>query len=261
MNGFTTNLAFAAALLVLRPAAAQDAFEVATVKPADPDKQPIVAWLSYPGGRVVVTNYTLTMLIEEAYGVSLYRITGAPPWAGEAMYDIVAKAPEGSPAAAYVPPKPDAPPAPESRTMMRALLAGRFGLKLHQETRDLPVWALTVAKGGPKFHPAAGPSAEPEWSLRRGELKARNRNMAWLASILERQFDRTVLDRTGLTGSYDLEVHFDPRGPLDSSAATTPGAWPPLDTALRTQLGLKLQTIKSPIGVLVIDAAGQPGAN
>jgi uncharacterized protein (TIGR03435 family) len=189
------------ALLVCGIVAAQDAFEVASVKPTD-TKEHYVQWLTYPGGRVVITNHTLTMLIEEAYGVSLYRITGGPRWAGADLYSITAKAPAGSAAAAFMPVRPNVPPCPEFLPMLQTLLADRFGLKVHRETRQLPVYQLVITKGGPKLKVARDPSAEARSAIGRGKIEAHSRNVAWLAAVLERHFERTILDRTGLAGSY-----------------------------------------------------------
>src|SRR5437016_3493060 len=154
----------ATALFLCGIGAAQDAFEVASVKPTDP-KEDYVQWLTYPGGRIVITNHTLAMLIEGAYGVSLYRITGGPRWVDKDLYSITAKAPGGSPAAALIPATPNAASPPEFRAMLQTLLADRFGLKLHRETRQLPVYALVIAKGGPKLELARDPSAEPRWAV------------------------------------------------------------------------------------------------
>jgi uncharacterized protein (TIGR03435 family) len=251
-----TPVRFAAtALLLCGVGAAQNAFEVASVKPSDP-KVPYVQWLTYPGGRIVITNHTLTMLIEGAYDGSLYRITGGPRWVDSDLYSITAKAPAGSAAARFLPETPNAAPPPEFRAMLQSLLADRFGLKIHRETRELPVLALVIAKGGPKLEPAHDTSAAPRWSMRSGKLEAHNRDIAWLIAVLERHFERTILDRTGLTGSYDLAIEYDPEQRDDADSSR-----PSFTTALQTQLGLKLEATKGAVEVLVIDEARKPGAN
>ncbi|HEV2448436.1 MAG TPA: TIGR03435 family protein [Candidatus Sulfopaludibacter sp.] len=226
----------APAVLLCCIAATQDTFEVASVKPTDPN-DPIVAWHTYPGGRVVITNYTLTQLIEAAYDVSLYRIIGGPYWAARDFYSINAKAPAGSVAATLPAPKPSSP---EFRSMMQNLLADRFGLKVHRETRELPVYALVVNRGGSKLHAANNPSEEPEHSIRRGEIQAHNRDIPWLAMVLERHFQRTVLDHTELKSSYDFDIKFDPLqrdSDVSADAPVDPNR-PSLRAALETQLGL-----------------------
>ena len=146
--------------------------------------------------------------------------------------------------------------------MVRNLLVDRIGLRLHRETRQLPVYALVIDKSGPKIKPAGDPAAEPNAFFRNGEIEAHNRDIVWLTALLERHSLRTVLDRTGLTGSYDFDIKFDPR-PLDAASVDAPsGPTPPsLNTALQTQLGLKLEAAKGPVEVLVIDVAKKPGAN
>lgn len=244
-----------AALLLCDIGMAQNAFEVASVKPADP-KAPHVQWLMYPGGRLVVTNHTLTMLIEAAYDGSLYRITGGPRWVDSDLYSITAKAPAGSAAARFLPDTPQVAPPPEFRAMLQTLLADRFGLKIHRERRELPVLALVIAKGGPKLEPAHDTSAAPQWSIGRGKIEAHNRDIAWLIAVLERHFERTIVDRTGLTGGYDFVMEFDPEQRDDADSAR-----PSFTTALRTQLGLKREATKGAVQVLVIDDARRPGAN
>jgi uncharacterized protein (TIGR03435 family) len=245
------------AALFLGAATAQEAFEVASVKPTNPD-EPRVVWLTYPGGRVVITNYTLTLLIEAAYGSSIYRIEGGPDWADSDYYSITAKAPAGSPAAAFVPPAPNCPPTPEIQAMIRSLLADRFGLKVHHETRVLPVYALIIAKGGPKLQPAQDPTAQPKWTVVNGISKVQNRTTAWLVDILERHFARTILDQTGLTGSYDFELKYDSRAHIDPAQDDVER---PINSDLESQLGLRLKATKGPVEIIVIDEARRPAAN
>jgi uncharacterized protein (TIGR03435 family) len=132
-------------LLFCSVAAAQEAFEVATVKPTRPNERR-VQWNTYPGGRLVLTNYTLKMLVEIAHGMSSYCVIGGPAWADTDNFSITAQAPAGSAAAAFVPPASYAA-SPQLLAMLRTLLADRFELKLHRERRQLPVYTLAVAKG------------------------------------------------------------------------------------------------------------------
>ncbi len=168
--------------------------------------------------------FTLRMLISVAYGVSLYRVTDGPRWTDVDLYNIAAKAPASSPAAAFKPSSPNTPPLPEVREMLRNLLADRFALKLHQEARRLPVLTLMVSKGGPKLQPSRDPSGEPQLTMRRGELKGQNQDLKRLIAVLEGHYDQTVLDRTGLTGRYDFDLKFAPRqlGDASSNAPPTP---------------------------------------
>jgi uncharacterized protein (TIGR03435 family) len=260
-----------AATLVLRTAAAQDAFEIASVKAADPVHYPIMGFRAYPGGRVGVTNYTLTMLIVVAYGVSEYSITGGPAWVSSDLYNITAKPPAGSAAAEFMPPKakaysfpfPGLPGADELLAMTRSLLADRFSLKVHRETRQLPVFALTVGKRSPKLEPSHGASGDFVEGSGNDKNEWRNITMARLIALLEARYRRRILDRTGLTGAYDFQLSYNRalRDTLDDAAFPADPAEISFKTALETQLGLRLEETKGAVETLVIDQAERPSAN
>src|ERR1035438_6266001 len=131
--------------------------------------------------------------------------------------------------------------------MMRNLLADRFGLKVHRETRVKNVFTLVVAKGGPKFQPAQDPSAEPQYLFpRMGEFDWRSVDLTRLIAALESHTRETVLDRTGLTGKYDFKLSYFWNENYNADQ-------PPLPEAVESQLGLKLKPAKEPIEMLVID--------
>jgi len=240
-----------AILLLFCTAFSQDVFEVATIKAADPYKQPIVAWRTYPGGRIVITNFPVNALIGVAYGISEHRITGGPDWAGSDLFDITAIAPPGSPAAGFVPSKPNTVPPPEFRRRMQGLLRDRFGLKLHRESRELPVLTLVVGKGGPKFQPASDPSAECDFGGKRpGELEFHSCELSRLIGWLEPFFRDSVVDATGLTGKFDFNITY----AWNKSDADRL----PLDRAVETQLGLVVKTTRQPVEFLVIDDVKKP---
>jgi uncharacterized protein (TIGR03435 family) len=262
----------AAAALVLRVAVAQEAFEVASIKAADPHKNPLVLFQAYPGGRMVVTNYTLKMIVMEAYQLgSVVRVTGGSPWIDREIYDITAQPTADSAAAAFRPPagKDSTFPYPtlqgsaELLSMMRTLLADRFSLKVHRETRQMAVLALKVGKRTPKLEPAHDPSADwvPLGTEDRDEY--RNKTMAWLAVMLENHYGRPVLDRTGLTGTYDFHLSYNPRmrDTADSVELPADASGMSLRSALEAQLALLLEEVKAPVEILVIDSASKPSAN
>lgn len=146
--------------------------------------------------------------------------------------------------------------------MIRKILAERFGLQLHHEQREMPVYALAVAKGGPKM--AANTSDPSGWMHQQnGENNGRhvealkNTSMADLALILQFHVDRPVVDQTGLKGRYDFKLQWT----VDDAPTTAPDAPPGLFTAIQEQIGLKLERVKAPADVLVIDKAERPGAN
>jgi len=125
---------------------------VASVKPST-EQDHIIGLFTYPGGRVAATNYTLRMLIHEAFNLQDHQIQGGPHWAGEDRYNLQAKPPASSDASHWLPENVNTPPNPELRQMLQTLLADRFQLKVHMETHKESVYALVLAKGGPKLKP------------------------------------------------------------------------------------------------------------
>jgi len=231
-------------------------FEVASVKPAS---TPIATKDAYTAGynagmraalaaqglrivgqRVNVTDNSLKDLIRLAYQVKEHQISG-PAWMATEKYEIVATMPPGA----------NRSQVPE---MLRALLAERFHLKLHRETRKMAVYALVAAKGGPKLTAAAGPAngrAGSGWtSSNGGRVLAKASSMAAFADLLSKAADRPVIDRTGLTGLYDFDLTYTPE-----LSATAADAGPTLAAALLEQLGLKMERREMQVEVLVIDGA------
>jgi bla regulator protein BlaR1 len=250
-------------------------FEVASVKPSDAQARGVHIGVS-PGGIFTATNITLGILIQRAWDVRDFQISGGPGWLDTERYDITAKG--------------DGPGLSEDEmrkmtevqrnklqegflVKVRALLADRFQLKVHRATKESQVYALIAAKGGPKIHPATEDgSPGGELSVRRGsagtEVTARNLFLGELVRFLSNQVGRTVLDKTGLKGSYDFKMSFVPDLGL---AQPSPGAGddrqlpesggPSIFTAVQEQLGLKLDAQKGSVEVLVIDSAQKASAN
>jgi uncharacterized protein (TIGR03435 family) len=241
-----------------------------------------------PGGRFEAQNITVKFLLEEAYDVKDNQISGAPGWLDSERFDIEAK-PEDAPAGDKQNQDPQARHA-RIMLMMQSMLADRFKLTLHHETKDLQLYALVVAKNGPKLHettaPAIDPSASgplppggpmPRGSMRmtgRGDLTVAGVALSEFANVLSRQIGRLVVDKTGLTGSYDFTLKWTPDegqgqmfggpggGPDGRPAPPPPDAsGPSLFTALQEQLGLKLETQKGPVDTIVIDHVERPSEN
>jgi uncharacterized protein (TIGR03435 family) len=200
--------------------------------------------------------YTVSDLIGEAYGLKNYQIvlaeSRARPVVYEAYYDIVAKA-EGD----------GTPTKGEFRQMLHRLLEERFNLKSHREMRELPVYALIVGKNRPKFKESA-PDAVP---ISRHGVNGRNQTMTLakatmesLADDLSRGFgiDRPILDKTGLTGTYDIKLEATPEFRINHGSASEDIS---VFTAVREQLGLKLEPEKGPVEVLIIDHVDRPSEN
>jgi uncharacterized protein (TIGR03435 family) len=285
-----TLVAFAASALI-----AQETFEVASIKPSDPNERRIGIGIG-PGGMVNMTGVNLKLLIQQAYDVREFQISGAPSWAGNERYDITAKAAEGTDSLPAEPSKiTDAQlkTAQEKRRQrLQALLADRFQLKVHHDSKELPVYALVAAKGGPKFQEAKVPDTPPPDSgpkrgfgpgsrgmrMSPGNLEAYSVPLSMLVQNLSQQLGRTVLDQTGLKGMYDFKLSWTPDPAMAAGAFGGPGGpgplppdvklppppdpnGPTLFTAVQEQLGLKLESTKGPVDIIVVDHAEKPSEN
>jgi uncharacterized protein (TIGR03435 family) len=195
-------------------------------------------------GRFTGVNQSLRDLIEHAYGVMEWRITG-PAWIFSERFDVTAKPPAGA-------------AGDDFEAMMQNLLAERFRLQLHKEQRERAVYALVVAKGGLKAVPAAGYGhAQTNWS--RDHISAQHMSMAHFAERLSRVADRPVVDATGVPGAFDFELKWTAENPqakpAGNSGTQLADAPPGLFTAIEEQLGLKLEPRKAPVEFLVVDHA------
>jgi uncharacterized protein (TIGR03435 family) len=199
-------------------------------------------------GSVNMRNVSLSSCVQWAYRVNEFQISG-PDWLGSERFDIVAKA--GSPA-----------PDQQMRLMLRALLADRFKLALHSETRALPVYVLVVGKNGPKFHRSEGEGESSMDSPAKSNVIGvfKKYSMQDLASLLSRQkmVNGLVLDETGLAGRFDFTLDFTsyvPKDPKDLKNFKADDAMSAIFSAVQDQLGLKLDAKKRPVSILVIDHA------
>jgi bla regulator protein BlaR1 len=232
-------------------------FEVASIKPSNSeDRRPFFDFQD--GGRFTARNIDVRRLIRVAFDIKDFQVAGGPNWIGSDLYDIVAK-----------------PPAPANHEqvlkMIQSLLADRFQLVIRRETKEMPVYALVVAKNGPKLKAADG-SAPKVIRIRRGLLTAPQGETRLLADMLSNFLGRNVIDKTGLTGKYDLKLEWVPdenqvamfagMGVPEGFGAPLPD-WhgPSLFTALEEQLGLKLESQKGPVETFVIERIERPSAN
>jgi len=199
------------------------------------------------GGRVTITNATLKTLIRNAYDIQSFQFGGGPSWLDSDFYDIAAT----TGGAADI-------PQDQYRALIRSLLADRFHLKVHWETRQGDIYALVVAKNGPKMTENTDPSKEPGLNTSKfghqGKMIGTKAPMLYLSSNLGNQLGRTVVDKTGLQGKYDWTLTWDPDPNADSTN-------PSLFTAVQEQLGLKLDPQKGPVETLVIDSVEKPSEN
>ena len=267
-----------------QPAAPQPQFEVASIKPAAPDARGTFIRTA-PGGRLNISNMPLKKMIVLAWRIQPFQLSGGPSWMDSARYDISAK-PEGNPARDQVP------------LMLQALLADRFELMIHRETKELPIYALVLANKDGKLGPRLTESKEgsctppdpskppppPEPgkppSLGCGgimmspkQFTASSVQVGDLTPMLSRILGRTVVDKTGLTGKFDMTMEWTPdesqaMQALPGGGPNGPAPPPPADpngpsifTAIQEQLGLKLESQKGPVEILVIDHVEKPSEN
>jgi uncharacterized protein (TIGR03435 family) len=255
--------------------AAQPEFEVASVKPNN-SGNPSTRVRLVPD--VNVENATLKALVLLAYDVKEFQVSGGPGWIDTERYDIQAKA---------VAPSMDEKGRLLQRQRLQTLLQERFKIAFHRETKELPVYELTVAKSGLKLRPLKegdcialdpqNPTIDPKKTPMdycgsgrqgRGLLELANTTMAYLASSLSRITGRIVVDKTGMTGTFRIHLTFVPDDTMNQlpGPAIDPGGTPALDgpslfDAVQEQLGLKLESTKGPVEVLVVDHAEKPSAN
>jgi uncharacterized protein (TIGR03435 family) len=258
-------------------------FEVATVKPNASGGHREHVWINDNSYRI--ENLTLRQIIRNAYGVQsdAQLMTGSDPVL-DSRFDLNAKVDDNDFAQMKSLPREDRVRAID--LMLQSLLTERFHLKVHFETKELPVFALVVDKGGPKFEvaaatdgaQAAATAAMPAKPAHNGsmtvnsnsvkaDLTAYDREMYWLVGTLSRQPEmdgRIVVDKTGLTGRYDYSLHWAPQRLTASSNGAAPTDvpdGPSLFTALREQLGLKLESQKADVEILVVDHVEAPSPN
>jgi uncharacterized protein (TIGR03435 family) len=234
------------------------AFEVASVKPNSTLDQNVSINRTQGGGLDAV-NVSVRMLITFAYRIRDQQLSGAPGWLDTDRYDIHAKTPVGEPAATDF---FDTTAAERVRLRTRALLTDRFKLVLRSETREMPVYVLTLAKNGPKpalkrWQPGDEPG--PQNIGRVNSFTAKKVSMrAFAEGYLSTRMDRVVLDQTGLSGDFNFKLEFVPdqagRGATDLTG-------PSFLDAFGEQLGLRMEPRKSPVKVLVIDHVERPTAN
>lgn len=221
-------------------------FEAASIKPNKSGITGITLEV-HPGGRLEVVNNPLSNVIRNAYSsLRPFVLVGGPEWIDSDRYDIEAKA-EGNPTE------------PQVMVMLQALLAERFKLQVHRETRELPAFALTVVRGGTKLKKSAEDSCSAGCGnnlIARGHWDASKVDMASVAGALSVLVRRRVIDKTGLTGLFDIHIEIPP----DPLAAPDSGA-PSIFTVLQDELGLKLDSDKAPGLALVIDHIERPSEN
>jgi uncharacterized protein (TIGR03435 family) len=224
---------------------ARPEFEVATIKPSDPNSKRTGFHLN--GQHVSTTNETLSNLISLAYGVHQKQIVDGPPWLETDKYDI-----DGISNVA------GEPNFKQMQGMYQKLLADRFGLTFHRQKKELSVYALVVGRSGSKLAKSLGdPNAQPDQTGGARAMTFTNTSMTDLALMLQFSLDRPVVDQTKLPGKFDFLMKWTPA----DTPASDPDSPPGLFTAIQQQLGLKLELTKASDDVIVIDHVEKPSAN
>ena len=274
-------------LVAQTPATDAPSFEVASVKPNTSGDG--FVRVGGPPGRFNATNVPLRMLIQMAYQIQPFQLEGGPGWIGADRFDIVAKVGGDVPA----PPGPGVPG--PVQLMTRTLLTDRFKLVVHHETKEQAIYALVLARSdgklGPQLKPSTTdcaavaaargrsgpppalpvPGVRPQCGMmvRPGGLSAGGLSIAQVATNLSANVQRIVVDHTGLTGAFDVDLTWTPDqvpqrapgagdGPIQFNGVSIDPNGPSLFTALQEQLGLKLESTRGPVDVLVIDRAEKP---
>jgi uncharacterized protein (TIGR03435 family) len=242
-----------------------DSFEVATIKPTPPDWTGGRFFRMQTANQFVARGYTLRVLISAAYNLNPKVVSGGPAWVDSDRYDIVAKTPGEI-----------RPNLEQQMAMLRKLIADRFNLAFHRKKKEMSIYALTIAKKGPKLRESekspksigANPEGPPPLLFVLApdlvRVPARDATTTELTYILQRAaLDRPVLDQPGLTARYDFDLEFSPDESLFDGALRGggDGTRPGLFAAIQEQLGLKLKATRGEVDSIVIDKIDRPSEN
>jgi uncharacterized protein (TIGR03435 family) len=238
-------------LLPVRAAAATPEFDVVSIRPASGETGVHVL----RGKSLALRGITLVALVRMAYDLYGFQVAGGPNWAAIQKFDVNAKV--------------ENPVPPETfDEMLQSMLATRFQLRTHREQKQMPAYVLTIAKKGLKMQASAAadepaPGDFPVRMVGMRRLRGRHATIAQLVTVLTRNVVHApVVDQTNLPGLYDFTLEWGPDDTVDGNgSATQDSRWPPLPMAIEQQLGLAVSRQKSPIPVLVIDAAQPPSPN
>ena len=249
---------FVAALSIATAALLAQSFEVATIKPTEPDWKG-GRYMTMKGAQFAAKNFTLRYLIASAYDLSLGAVSGGPSWIDDDHYDILAKTPG------------DVKPSPEEQmSMLRQLIGDRFQLSFHREPKQFSIYVLSISKGGPKLRePTPSPNGPQPliFSIAPNAVKlpAREATVAELASVMQRAvLDRPIVDKAGLSGRYDFDLEWTPEETQFNNLGlhgTAESTKPDLFAAIQQQLGLRLEATRGPIEAMVIDKIERPSPN
>ena len=229
-----------------------ESFDIAAIKPSPADVA--MEWSPSPGGRFSARGITFKELVAIAYGVQSFQVTGGPRWAGVDRWSIEARAETFAGRLSR----------DELQKPVQRLLFERFHFRGRRETREMPVYVLVPAPGGPKLKPAH--ESARTMGFGRGFLNAKAANLTLLSRVLATLLDRPVLDETGITGEFEIYMEWSPE-PGEGASVLGPGADLPdrklgsIFTALQEQLGLRLESRRAPADIVNIEGAARPDEN
>jgi bla regulator protein blaR1 len=248
------ELAVTAARVEAQTSTQKASFEAAVIKPNTSVGNGI-------GGNTgpelfMYTNITLRLFIQNIYGLKDYQLIGAPNWVNVDKWDITART-DG--ATSFL----------QKAEMAKTLLAERFALKFHRETRDLPVYSLTATKDGPKLQLAKNDDTPQNFRVDAGVINGHKVSFTSLVNFLSLQLNLPVVDKVGVNGVYDLKLEWTPTPNEGNFAVRNDANEPPtidlsgptIFTAIQEQLGLRLESGKGPVEVFVIDSVSKPSEN
>lgn len=252
--------ALAASALQAQAPPQRQTFEVAAIKPSAMQSGAYgIGLATLPGGRLVYTMCKLDYLIQLAYNIQPFQISGGPRWIHEDRFDIEAVPSRSSPAARSNPRSPKLPPNADQRQMLQALLEDRFHLRIRRESKEGPVYLLVTTGRPLQLQPAKDPDGYP-WvgsvagaAIARDGIRGTNATMALIAERLSPYLEHPVIDRTGVTGAYDFRYDLPP----DDAPPDLPSA-----IQLSVQcLGLKLQPGRAAVESLIVESVEKPSPN
>jgi bla regulator protein BlaR1 len=246
------------------PAKAPAAYDVISIRPHRPGNGGMS--IGDNNGSLRAVNVSLLNLFENAYGIRQGLIFGLPKWAEDARWDIQAKvlnAPDDA-----LKNLTDA----QCRTLLVSMLADRFHIRTHLETKQLSVYDLVIAKNGPRFTQSAvenadeikgvgGSGMSSGWNDKYHYIYCHDCDLASAAWTLSSFLDRNVIDKTGLTGNYSFALKYSQQNVAGTPGGDSADSYPSIFSALEDQVGLKLVPSKGPVTTLVIDHAEEPTPN
>lgn len=238
-------------------------YDVASIRPADPNERNVRIGSS-PGGDFQATNASVRQLVTFAYNIRDFQLSGGPGWINTERFNIVTRLdqPEPLPDPATITVSQIESRIGRNRERMRNLLKERFQLVVHRDTKELPVYALTIGKNGHKLTPVEeGKGRGPNLRRSRGGISGTAVTMQLVKMGFSDLLGRPVIDETGLTGAFDFKLEWTEETPPADSSQPIPLAGESVFTAIQEQLGLKIESKRGMVDTIVVDKVEKPSEN